>query len=63
VGCFGARALPKVSQQRGQSEDIRRETAAEIRLETVRAALAEWPERLKPCVEAEDGQLEWHYYK
>ena len=26
--------------------------AAEIPLETVRAAIAEWPERLKACVEA-----------
>ena len=36
---------------------------AEILLETVRAAIAEWPERLKARVEAEDGHLEWHYYK
>jgi hypothetical protein len=32
--------------------------AAEIPLETVRAAIAEWPERLKACVEAEDGHFE-----
>jgi hypothetical protein len=38
-------------------------TAAEIPLETVRAALADWPERLKACVEAEGGHFEWHYYK
>jgi len=37
--------------------------AAEILLETVRAAIAEWPERLKACVEAECGHFEWHYYK
>jgi len=36
---------------------------AEIPLETVRVALAEWPERLKACVEAEGGHFEWHYYK
>jgi len=24
---------------------------------------AEWPERLKACVEAEGGHFEWHYYK
>jgi len=33
-------------------------TAAEIPLETVRATIAEWPERLKACVEAEGGHLE-----
>jgi hypothetical protein len=37
--------------------------AVEIRLETVRAAIAGWPERLKACVEEEDGHFEWHYYK
>ena len=37
--------------------------AAEILLETVRAAIAVWPERLKACVEAEGGHFEWHYYK
>jgi len=37
--------------------------AAEIPLETVRAAIAEWPERLKVCVEAQGGHFEWHYYK
>jgi hypothetical protein len=37
--------------------------AAEIPLETVRAAIAEWPERLKSCVEVEGGHFEWHYYK
>ena len=36
--------------------------AAEIPLETVRAAIAEWPERLKACVEAQ-GHFEWHYCK
>ena len=33
--------------------------AAEIPLETVRAAIAEWPECLKACVEAEGGRFEW----
>jgi hypothetical protein len=37
--------------------------AAEISLETVRVVTAEWPERLKACVEAEGGHFEWHYYK
>jgi len=35
--------------------------AAEIPLETVRAVTAEWPERLKACIEAEGGRFEWHY--
>jgi len=34
--------------------------AAEIPLETMRAAIAEWLEHLKACVEAEDGRFEWH---
>jgi len=37
--------------------------AAEIPVETVRTAIAEWPERLKACVEPEGGHFEWHYYK
>jgi hypothetical protein len=37
--------------------------ATEIPLETVRAAIAEWPERLRACVEAESGHVERHYYK
>ena len=32
--------------------------AAEISLETVPAAIVEWPEHLKACVEAEDGHFE-----
>jgi hypothetical protein len=32
--------------------------AAEILLETVRAAIAEWPERLKACVGSEGGHFE-----
>jgi hypothetical protein len=32
--------------------------AAEIPLETVRATIAEWPECLKACVEAEGGHFE-----
>jgi len=35
--------------------------AAEIHLETVRAAIAESSERLKACVEAQGGQFEWTY--
>jgi hypothetical protein len=37
--------------------------ASEIPLVTVRAEIAEWPERRKACVEAEGGHFEWHYYK
>ena len=37
--------------------------AAEIPLEKVRSAIAQWPESLKACVEAEGGHFEWHYYK
>ena len=33
-------------------------TAVEIPLETERAATAEWPERLKACVEAQGGHFE-----
>jgi hypothetical protein len=32
--------------------------AVEILLETVRAVIAEWPERLKACVRAEGGHFE-----
>jgi hypothetical protein len=58
VGGFGGHGLRKASKQPGRSEEIPRETAAEIPLETVRAAMAEWPERLKACVEAEGGHFE-----
>jgi hypothetical protein len=37
--------------------------ATEIPLETVRAAKADLPERLKACVEEEGSHFEWHYYK
>jgi len=37
--------------------------AAEIPMETVRAAIAEWLENLKACVGAEGGHSESHYYK
>jgi hypothetical protein len=37
--------------------------AAEIPLEMVRAVIAEWPECLKACVEAEGGHFEWHDHK
>jgi hypothetical protein len=37
--------------------------ATEIPLETLRATIAEWPERLKACVEAEGGHFELRYYK
>jgi hypothetical protein len=37
--------------------------AAEIPLETVSAAIADWPESHKACVQAMGGHFEWHYYK
>jgi inhibitor of nuclear factor kappa-B kinase subunit alpha len=37
--------------------------AAEIPLDTVRAAIAELPERLKAYVEVKGGHFECHYYK
>jgi len=37
--------------------------AAEIPLETMHAAIAEWPEGLTACVEEKGGHFEWHYYK
>jgi len=37
--------------------------AADITLDTVCAAIAEWAESLKACVEAEGGHFEWYYYK
>jgi len=49
VGCFGGHGLPKVSQQRGQPE--------EIPLETVRAMITEWPEHLKVCVGADGSHF------
>ena len=39
------------------------EAAAETSLETVSAAIAVCPERLKACVEAEGGHFEWNYHK
>jgi hypothetical protein len=37
--------------------------AEEIPMATVRTAIAERPERLKACVEAEGSHFVWHYYK
>ena len=56
MGSFGGYGLLKASQQPGESEEIPRESSGS-------AAIAEWPERLKACVEAEGGHFEWHYYK
>jgi hypothetical protein len=39
------------------------QAAAQIPLETVRAAITERPERLKACVGTEGGHFEWNYYK
>jgi hypothetical protein len=63
VGCFGGHGLPKASQQPGQSEEIPRESSGNDPLGEVCVAIAEWPERLKACVEAEGVHFEWHYYK
>jgi inhibitor of nuclear factor kappa-B kinase subunit alpha len=37
--------------------------AAEIPLEMVHAAIAEWPEHHKACVKADGAHFEVHYYK
>jgi hypothetical protein len=54
-------------QKRGNNLDTLKRSlvkaVAEIPLETVHAAIAEWPGRPKNCVEAEGGHFEWHYYK
>ena len=63
MGCFGGHGLPKESQQPGQSEEIPRESSARDPPGNVRAAIAEWQERLKACVEADGGHFEWHHYK
>jgi hypothetical protein len=57
VGCSGGHGLPKASEQPGQSEEIPRESSGRDPLETVCAAIAEWPERLKACVETEGGNF------
>jgi len=63
VGCFGGYGLPKASQQPDSLKRSLVKAAAEIPVEKVRAAIAEWSEDLKACVEAECGHFEWHYYK
>jgi len=53
-------------QRHNNLESLKRsivKTAAEIPVETLRAAIAQWPESLEACVEAEGGHFEWHYYK
>jgi len=49
VGCFGGHGMPKVSQEPGEP--------GQIPLETERVVIAEWPERLKACVEVEAAIL------
>jgi len=44
--------MPKASQQPGEPEEILVKAVVEILLETERVATAEWPERVKACVEA-----------
>ena len=63
MGCFGGHGLPKASQQPGQPEEIPLESSGRDPSGAVRAAIAEWPDGLKACVEAEGGHFEWHYYK
>jgi len=58
LGCFGGHGVPKVSRQPGECEEVPCETVAEIYLEMEHAATAEWLQRLKACVEAEDGHFE-----
>ena len=63
MGCFRGHGLPKASQP-DKSEKIPSESSGrDPPLETVRAAIGEWPERLKASVDAEGGHFEWHYYK
>jgi len=53
-------------QRHNNLESLKRsivKAVAEIPLQTLRAAIAQWPESLKACVEAEGGHFEWHYYK
>jgi len=58
VGCFRGHGLSKASQQPGQSEENPRESGGISPMETVRAAIAEWPEHLKACIKAEGGHFE-----
>jgi hypothetical protein len=53
-------------QRHNNLESLKRslvKAAAEIPVETMRAATAEWPGRLKAYVKAEGSHIEWHYYK
>jgi hypothetical protein len=53
-------------QKRHKLDSLKRslvKATAEISLEKVHAAIAEWPECLKACVKADGGHFEWHYYK
>jgi enamine deaminase RidA (YjgF/YER057c/UK114 family) len=51
--------MSKVSQQPGEPEEISKKAVAE----TVSAAIAEWLEHLRTCVEAEGSNFECQYYK
>ena len=50
---FGGRGLLKASQKTGQPEEIPHENISGDPLDTVRATIAERPERLKACTGAE----------
>ena len=52
MGCFGGHGVLKASQQPGEPEEIPLKAVTEIPQETERAVTAEWPQRLKACVEA-----------
>jgi hypothetical protein len=50
--------VPKASQQLGEPEEIPCDGSGRDHSWRLRAATAEWPERLKACVEAEGGHFE-----
>jgi hypothetical protein len=59
VGGFGGHACQKRHNNLDSLKRSHAKVAAEIPLETVRAAIVEWPEGLKACVEAESGHFKW----
>jgi len=63
VSGFGGHGLPIACNNLDSLKRSLVKATAENTLETVRAAIAEWPERLKAGVEAEGGKFEWHYYE
>ena len=59
VGSFGGHGLPERHNLDSPNRSLVK-AATEIPLETVRAAIAEWPESLKACAEAEGGHVLRH---